>query len=109
MGGAVDLEILAGGGIWRSRFGGKSLVMVQPLPAGVLRVPQTYHESVYYAVFCFSLEHHDLQESKLMPPKGLKPLKMLEHQKLMTAHTLSNLLGQESEEEANSAAATHAT
>ena len=40
-------------------------------------------------VFCFSLEHHDLQELKLMPPKELMPLEMLEHQESVTASYLS--------------------
>ena len=84
-------EKLVGGGIWRGGFGGESLAMVQPLPAGVLWIPPTYHESEYDAIFCFFLEHHDLQEPKLMPAKELMPLKMLEHQKLVTAHTLTKL------------------
>ena len=43
----------------------------------------------YFAVLCFSLEYHDLQELKLMPPKELMPLEMLAHRELVTANYFS--------------------
>ena len=50
-----------------------------------------YDFVIITAVLCFFLEHYDLQESKLMPPKELKPLKMLEHLESVTANHFSKL------------------
>ena len=61
--------------------------MVCPPPLRTSHFIIKFHDQI--VVFCFFLEHYDLQESKRMPPKELKPLETLEHQELVTVSYFS--------------------